>query len=241
MIGIIGGNGVAATNKLCELIEEQITRKGGFRDAHHPEMLIWQATKAPSRSMYFEGRGDSFIDDYVRIGKMMKDNGVKLLSMCCNTAHIVVDELEERIGLPFINLLQEVATDIATKKVKKVGIMCSDGLRKFGTYDKVILETCPAIEIVYPDLDFQKLVTKGICNAKNNNRFTLETDEENPYYLFSKVVEHLKDKGCDCVVAGCTDIRNVYYNQSASDLIYIDSLEVLANTIVKKFKEDESY
>ena len=40
MIGIIGGNGVAATNRLCQLIEERCTRKGAFRDGHHPEMLI---------------------------------------------------------------------------------------------------------------------------------------------------------------------------------------------------------
>ena len=55
MIGIIGGNGVAATNRLCQLIEERCTRKGAFGDGHHPEMLIWQATKVPSRSIYLEG------------------------------------------------------------------------------------------------------------------------------------------------------------------------------------------
>ena len=37
MIGVIGGNGVAATNKLLSLIEENKTINGAFRDAHHPE------------------------------------------------------------------------------------------------------------------------------------------------------------------------------------------------------------
>ena len=57
MIGVIGGNGVAATNRLCQLIEEIGVKDGAFRDAHHPEMIIWQATQVPSRSMYLEGRG----------------------------------------------------------------------------------------------------------------------------------------------------------------------------------------
>ena len=69
MIGVIGGNGVAATNKLCQLIEEKLTKSGAFRDAHHPEMLVWQATKVPSRSMYLEGKGPSWIEDYILIGK----------------------------------------------------------------------------------------------------------------------------------------------------------------------------
>ena len=64
MLGVIGGNGVAATNRLCQLIEQKMTEVGAFRDVHHPEMIIWQATQAPSRSMYLEGRGESFIPDF---------------------------------------------------------------------------------------------------------------------------------------------------------------------------------
>ena len=40
MIGVIGGNGVAATNRLCQLVEMEMTENGAFRDAHHPEMII---------------------------------------------------------------------------------------------------------------------------------------------------------------------------------------------------------
>lgn len=116
MVGIIGGNGVAATNKLLELIEEKVTRNGAFRDCHHPEMLVWQATQAPSRSMYLEGRGESFLDDYIRIGKHLKECGCDTLCMCCNTAHYFIEELQQSIGLPFINILSEVS-----KSIKLIG------------------------------------------------------------------------------------------------------------------------
>ena len=237
MIGVIGGNGVAATNKLCELIEELYTRDGAIRDGNHPEMLIWQATQAPSRSMYFEGRGDSFVDDYIRIGSMMKACGCNTLCMCCNTAHIVTDVLEKGIGLPFINLLDEVSKTIANyPNIKKIGIMCSDGLRKFDTYTKHIKGFTPDVEVVYPNDKYQVLMTKGICNAKNINKYKDVSNEEHPYSVFTKIVDHLKSKGCDCIVAGCTDMRSVYkYN--LKDIIYIDSLEVLANTIFEKSKK----
>ena len=105
MIGIIGGGGVAATNKLNTLIEEKLTKLGAYRDCHHPEILTWQATKAPSRSMYLEGRGPSWIEDYVDIGKRLKDCGCTKLCMCCNTAHYAIDILEKETNLPFINFL----------------------------------------------------------------------------------------------------------------------------------------
>ena len=124
MLGIIGGNGVAATNRLLALIEEKITKAGAYRDCHHPEMIIWQATQAPSRSMYLEGRGPSFIEDYVNIGRKLKDCGCTELCMCCNTAHYAVDELSEKIGLPFINIMDEVAKVVNEKGCKRVLVMC---------------------------------------------------------------------------------------------------------------------
>ncbi len=235
MIGVIGGNGVAATNKLSQIIEERLTQGGAFRDAHHPEMLIWQATKAPSRSMYLEGRGPSWIEDYIDIGRKLRDCGCTTLCMCCNTAHYALSELQEKIDVPFINLLEDVAKQCRLLGVHKVGMMCSDGLRKVGLYDKEFRKVAPEIELVYPDEEFQREVTLGICNAKNKIRFeNRETTSEHPWNCFEHVCEHLKaTKGVDCIVAGCTDIRNVYFPDSGKWGNYVDSLEVLADSIIK--------
>lgn len=233
MIGIIGGNGVAATNKLNEIIEEKITLRGGYRDAHHPEIISWQATQVPSRSMYLEGRGKSFIPDYVRIGKLLKSCGCTELCMCCNTAHYAIDILEKEIGLPFINILDEVAIKANELGCKKIGMMCSDGLRKVGLYEERFKIYAKDTIIIYPSDKFQKIVTKGICNAKNDSRFLPTTNEDNPTFCFNKVVEHLIDLGVDGIVAGCTDICNVYtYNNI--NIKYIDSLTVLADSIIKR-------
>lgn len=230
MIGVIGANGVAATNRLCTLIEEKLTRKGAFRDAHHPEMIIWQATMVPSRSMYLEGRGPSFIDDYVKIGQSLKQLGCNLLCMCCNTAHYAIDELESKIGLPFINIIDEVAKAVSSRGVEKVGIMCGDGCRLTNLYDKSFSRICNDVQIIYPDEEHQRLVTKGICNSKNSKRFLDSRDEESPYNCFHKTFEYLISKGCNLVISGCTDINNVY---GEGNFLIVDSLDILADTIVE--------
>lgn len=232
MIGVIGGNGVAATARLQVLIEEAIVEKGAFRDAHHPEMLIFQATQAPSRSMYLEGRGPSFLEDYVRAGLKMKDFGCTELCMCCNTAHFFIDKLQKEIGLPFINIIELVAKEVRKQGLKKIGIMCSDGCRQHKLYDKYLAIHAIETEILYPP-QLQYLVTRGICNAKNNYRHTSSSIDEQPIGCFDKVVNELKREGCDGIIAGCTDINNVYtYNEH--DIAYIDSLQVLASYIVEK-------
>jgi len=243
MIGVIGGNGVAATNRLCQLIEEKLTRGGAFRDAHHPEMIIWQATKAPSRSMYLEGKGPSWIEDYVEIGKKLKACGCTKLCMCCNTAHYAINELEEKIDIPFINLLDLVVQECKRQRVKRVGMMCSDGLRKVGLYDERFMIIAPDIELIYPDEEYQKWVTLGICNAKNKIRFeNKETELLHPYNCFQNVIDYfVKEEQVDCIIAGCTDICNVYQPVENKTYQYVDSLQVLANYIVNHDKIDNNY
>ena len=234
MIGVIGGNGVAATNRLCQLIEEKTTANGAFRDAHHPEMIIWQATKVPSRSMYLEGKGDSFIPGYVEIGRKLKDCGCTELCMCCNTAHYAIKELEEQIGLPFINLLAEVAEECNHKGAKHVGMMCSDGLRKIGLYDEYFSAVNARMKLVYPSEEMQKLVTLGICNAKNTRRNN-PNSEEYPERLFLKVCGNLINQGVDCIVGGCTDISAVFCPDGKfNGVLYVDSLSVLAEQIIQR-------
>lgn len=233
MIGVIGGNGVAATNRLLQLIENQVVENGGFRDAHHPEMIIWQATQVPSRSMYLEGRGESFIPGYVEVGSKLKGCGCTKLCMCCNTAHFAIDELKQKIGLPFINVLEEVALACNDIGAKKIGLMCTDGLRKIGLYNKYYNKVDEAMQIVYPDEAMQKLVTLGICNAKNTKRFD-PMGKEYPEKLYTKVCDWFVEQGVDCIVGGCTDISAVFSPADWKGIAYIDSLKVLANRIIQE-------
>jgi len=233
MIGIIGGNGVAATNRLLQLVENMVVKNGGFRDAHHPEMIAWQATQVPSRSMYLEGRGESFIPGYVDIGQKLKECGCTELCMCCNTAHFAIEELQEKIGLPFINLLAEVADECNKLSVHRIGMMCSDGLKKIRLYDKYFMAANTEIQLIYPDDEMQRLVTLGICNAKNSKRDNPDSDEY-PAKLYTKVCDWFVEQGVDCIVGGCTDISAVFSPIRWKELRYVDSLIVLAESIIKK-------
>lgn len=234
MIGVIGGAGVAATNKLCELLEFRITENGAFRDGHHPEMIIYQATNAPSRSMFLEGKGPSFINDYIAIGKKLKAAGATMLCMCCNTAHYAIDEIEQSVGLPFINMIEEVVSATKETRAKNVGLIASDGCLMGKVYEKYFAKIYPEAQLIYPEPFFQKEVTRGICNVKNSNRFNEINHVDRPYTIFSDVYKHLIECGADLVITGCTDIRvDFCYGNT------IDSLEVLVSKIYQLSRNNE--
>ncbi len=223
-IGVIGGNGVAATNRLCDMIERKVTAAGAFRDAHHPEMIIWQATAVPSRSMFLEGRGPDWRPDYIRIAKSLKALGCDLGCMCCNTAHYAVDEIAEKSGLRLINLLEEVAKAVKVIGLGKIVLFCSDGARKFDIYGSVFKRVCPNVELVYPSESDQALVTKVICGVKTKKRFDLE-----PRSLLQEIVAKAEAP----VVLGCTDLRVAFPQESQlPEKVAVDSLECLADSII---------
>lgn len=236
MLGIIGGNGVAATNKLNSLIEEYFTRKGFIRDCQHPEIITWQATKVPSRSMFLEGRGESFIPDYIKIGLELKRIGCSHLCMCCNTAHFALDELQDKIGLPFINLVQHVVDSALKTNASKIGLIASDGCLFGKVYEKYFSQS-DSERLIYPELEFQKMVTRGICNIKNSSRFYPIDSPERPKTLFNNVCKHLHEKGAELIILGCTDISVDFTQQDYRDCNIIDSLALLAQCICTQFEE----
>lgn len=234
LVGIIGGAGVAATNKLLEIIENTFTQNGAFRDCHHPEMVVYQATKAPSRSMFLEGKGKNFFDDYAAVGKKLKSIGATKLCMCCNTAHYSIFELEKVIGLPFINLIDSVIEKAAAGKYKNVALIASDGCLLGQVYEKSLARRQADINFIYPDKTVQQLVTKGICNIKNIKRFQPD-DEENPVRIFSRIDNFFAEKGVDAVIWGCTDIGVVSF---PALLPSVDSLHVLAEKIIEEYQNE---
>ena len=236
-IGVIGGNGVAATNRLCDIIERKLTANGAFRDAHHPEMIIWQATKAPSRSMFLEGRGEDWRPDYISIAKTFKAIGCDIACMCCNTAHYAIDDIVVASGLPFINLLEEVALAAKASGESRFEVFCSDGLRKFDLYGKAFEKVFPSATIIYPSEERQREVTATICGGKNETRLKSDINRDR--------LERLISEAEAPVILGCTDLRVAYKNDEwpVKEKLAVDSLECLADVIIRKYnvtKKEES-
>lgn len=227
-IGVIGGNGVAATNRLCDMMERRVTELGAYRDAHHPEMIVWQATQAPSRSMFLEGKGPDWRPDYIRIAKQLKALGCDIGCMCCNTAHYAVKEISQASGLRFVNLLEEVVKSAQATGEERFEIFCTEGARKFNLYGAVFDKLFPRAGILYPSEARQKMVTKVICGVKNKSRMLPFNDEQSPRYL----LQRLLDEACAPVILGCTDLRVAYALGEPVDAhVAVDSLECLATAL----------
>ena len=74
-----------------------------------------------------------------------------------------------------------------------------------------------------------------ICDVKNKSRFLPPEDDGSPHALLVSLVEQANCK----VVLGCTDLRIALgAEENLPESIAVDSLEVLADVIVKRIQEE---
>ncbi|WHA40562.1 aspartate/glutamate racemase family protein [Agrobacterium larrymoorei] len=233
-IGIIGGAGVAASAELVRRIEEKITAFGAFRDSQHPELLLYNATQVPSRSMYLEGRGESFVPGYVKAAEKLKNAGASFVAMCCNTAHYARQQIADEADVTIINLLAESLTAAlaAAPDARRIGVLCADGTRSIDLYGVEAAKLGLAVEIVYPDAAFQEMLTRGICNIKKGYHRTLPvSDAERPAHLYALAAANLVEKEVDAIVLGCTEIPLDFAEVEVA-VPCIDTIEVLADVCI---------
>ena len=239
MIGIIGGAGVAASIEFLSRLEQIVTKEGAFRDQQHPELVMYQATQVPSRSMFLEGRGPTFIPGYIEAGKKLKEVGASFAAMACNTAHYAIDEISAGCGLPFVNMIEEnfAATLQLAPGAKKIGVLCSDGTRKAGIYEQTAQRLGIKAEILQPDEKQQAEVTLGICNIKKAYHRTKPLDDpERPAKLFADAVMNLTGKGAQVVILGCTEIPIDLPQMAKLPVPIVDSLDALAYACLREFR-----
>ena len=93
--------------------------------------------------MFLEGKGESFVPQYVDLAKMLKDNGCDKVCMCCNTAHYAIDEIASASDANFINLL-----DVEKNKISILHKLQPFGIKRFffciriGTGIKSCVNSC---------------------------------------------------------------------------------------------------
>lgn len=239
-VGVIGGVGPMATVYFMDMIIEMTEAE---RDQDHINMLVSNHATIPDRTEYILGKSDeSPLDVMVEDARMLAKSGCEFLIIPCNTAHYFYPEIEVSAGVPVLNIIEETIKlaqeQLAKcgKTVKQIGIMGTEGTINSGTYSHYAKDM--GVECVAPDPEYQKKVNYIIYDRIKAG---LDVTEEE----MMEVVNHLRDKGCDAVIMGCTELSIAYkdHNIGKKHKDVIDSLVALARATVlrcgKKLREVE--
>lgn len=223
-IGIIGGMGPEASRYFYGLIikyAQEIYHIG--KNENFPEIYLASIpvpdfiNSAKNRNKALEMLQEKII--------AMNSLPVTFYCLACNTAHLLLADLQKETDKPFISLLDELPKYLQKRKIKKVGLLATPTTIKSGLYVKELNQV--GIKIIAPnekDIPVLGKIIKDTIAGKNL--------EENGIKI-QKIAASLLQTGADAIVESCTEIPLIFPKQHLVPVF--DALEILAQAVLKKY------
>jgi aspartate racemase len=166
-------------------------------------------------------------DDWRAVGELMISSAAKLANagadfLVCpdNTIHQALPLVEARSPLPWLHIAEVVAAQAAERGFGRIGLTGTRYLVDSEVYPEKLVSR--GLEYVRPDAGEREEMNRIIMNELVYGVFKPEAVAS-----FQRVIRQLKDRGCDAVVLGCTEIPLIM-NDSNSPLPTLDSTRLLA-------------
>jgi aspartate racemase len=167
------------------------------------------------------------------VAKLMLSSACKLasigaqLAICPdNTIHQAFDLVTPESPIPWLHIAEAVAEEARALKFKRLGITGTKYLMTGPVYPKK-LGAC-GISFEIPEKDDREKIDGIIFSELVNGIYTEESR-----LTLNAVMEKLKERGCDAVVLGCTEIPLLVHPDDCP-LPTLDSTRLLARAALKE-------
>ena len=224
VIGILGGMGPAAT---ADLFTKIINNTEAGCDQDHLHVIIDSNTNIPDRTEALIHGGADPTEPMTQSARRLAEAGAELIVMPCNTAHYFYDELEQAVEIPVVNIVEETIryAKARVQDLSCVGIMATTGTIVTGTYQKYAERA--GLSFAVPDEDEQDLLMQIIYDGVKAGKPVPRAD-------FDRVANHLRAKGAQCLILGCTELSVLKRDLPINDPDVLDSIDVLASETVRR-------
>jgi len=223
-IGILGGMGPQASTKLVELIIAQTPNfVSNPLDSDFPE-IVHLSVPVPNFISSKEN-----MEKAKRIllerTKLLEASGSVINGIACNTAHLLLPELQAVTSVPFLSIPKLVADKIRAEGFNRVGLLATPSTLSSTLFDDAL---DPSVELIRPNRKLaektERLIIKQLQgNINDEDRTTLR-----------KLVSDFRDnQRLDAVIFGCTELPLVFGESKGRRII--DTLQVLATGLLEEF------
>jgi len=184
----------------------------------------------PEISLHAHSLGDYmeciYRDDWQGVGELMLSSANKLAKigadfLICpdNTIHQALPYIEQRLPLKWLHIAEAVAAEAVARRFRRLGLT--------GTRYLVDSDVYP-MEFVRPNPEERQEINRIIMDELVYGIF-----KPAAVATFQRVMERMKDEGCDAVILGCTEIPLIM-NNANSPLPTLDSTRLLARVALER-------
>jgi aspartate racemase len=197
-IGLIGGMSWNSTLEYYRIINESFThRLGGL---HSARLVIYSLDFDEIQRAQYEGRWDETATILVDAGNALKRAGADFLVICTNTMHKVADDVEEKVDLPLVHIVDVIGDAVRERGLQRIGLLGTRFLVEGHVYQDRLRDRF-AIEVLAPgqeDMDtIHQIIYNELCAGKI---------KASSRRVCADVISRLVNKGAEGIVLGCTEL-----------------------------------
>lgn len=192
----------------------------------HPEVTLHTFSLAEYMAHIYRG-------DWASVGDMMLASARKLAAvgadfLICpdNTIHQAFAYVEPRSPLPWLHIAEVAAAEAAARGFRRIGLTGTRWLVESDVYPEKL--AARGLEYARPNAAEREEIGRIIMDELVYGVFEPES-----VAYFQRVIERLKDEGCDAVVLACTEIPLIL-SDTNSPLPTLDSTRLLARAALRR-------
>ncbi|MFA5932568.1 MAG: aspartate/glutamate racemase family protein [Microgenomates group bacterium] len=137
IIGILGGMGPQASVHLVKLLVDLSAKEFGAVNCDDFPEIVLDSVPIPDFIANEKNKKIALKILKDRVRKMNK-MGVNILSISCNTAHLLLSQLQDVSKVLFISMIDEIAREIKGSGIRKVGLLASPTTFKSGLFQQAL-------------------------------------------------------------------------------------------------------
>lgn len=223
-IGILGGMGPQASSRLYELLIEGT--KDFVPSAVDDDFPAIVLLNVPVPNFISNTKNLAITRAMlIKSTKILEDSGCTINGIACNTAHVLLPDLQASTAVPFLSIPELVANKIQAAGFERVGLLATPTTLKSSIYEDALSGQA-------------KLIRSNLRTANKTEEFIYkqlnsdisETDQKE----FRSIVQEFISAGnLDAVILGCTELPLVFGRPR--DERVIDTLQVLSDGLLNNY------
>ena len=147
------------------------------------------------------------------------------IAIACNTAHILLNNLQKVSNAPFISMIDETVKVVNSDALKSVGLLGTPSTIKSNIYQDAFKKiNITTITVNGKSMDKQEKIIRNVIAGKINHKDQL---------TLKQMSDELVDKGAQAIILGCTELPLVFPNNYKKKVY--NSSEILSEVMLKKY------
>ena len=223
-MGLLAGMSWESSSIYYQLINRGIQQRLG--GVHSAKVLMYSFDFGEVSRLQQAARWDDATALLSGVGHTLAKGGADFLAICCNTMHLMADDVQRAAGIPLLHIADPLGDAAKKSGMRKLGLIgtrftmdepriIADRLRqKFGL--EVILPDTAGRETI--DSIIQTELVKGVIRDESRARYRA---------VMAKLVE----QGAEAIILGCTEIPLLVSQVDAKVPLY-DTMQLHAAAIV---------